>query len=165
MNDTEKLAELDSKLAQLKNSLADRVQKLTQRASAPPDALDEGIVPAIKQGEVAVRDALQRYPIATITGAVAAGAAGTVLAYRYKDEPRVVEYLRKYRPYVSVAGDALRSLGVAVAAGFLEGAIRVVEKKGSRRYDDEAIILASVTVLSSDEPPMEMTSAVVGRPM
>ncbi len=165
MNDLQRLAELDRKLAQLKSSLADRVEKLTQKAAAPLDALDEGIVPALKQGEVVLRDSLQRYPIATVSGAVAAGAAGVVLARRLRHDPRAAAYLSRYEPYVKVAGEALRSLGIAVAAGFVEGAIRVVEKSHRRSNASDSAVVTSIVVLSPDAPPVEMTSEMVGRPM
>lgn len=131
MNDTEKLAELDRKLAELKSTLADRVEKLTERAAAPLDALEAGLIPALKHGEMTLRETVDRYPLGSVAAAVVAGAATTVAFRRAANEPRT-RWMEELEPYWAVAGEALRSLGIAAAAGVVEGALRVVDNRQER---------------------------------
>lgn len=132
MNDTEKLAELDRKLAALKSSLADRVESLTERVAAPLDALENGLIPALKSGEVTLRDTVARYPLGSVAAAIAAGAATTIALRRKTTLTEGAPWMRDLEPYWAVAGEALRSLGIAAAAGVVEGALRVVDNRQER---------------------------------
>ena len=121
MNDVEKLAELDRKLLELKSSLADRVERLTERAAAPLDALEEGLLPALRHGELSLRG--------SVAAAVAAGAVTTIAVRRAADRPDSSALLRDLEPYWAVTGEALRSLGIAAASGVVEGALRVLDAR------------------------------------
>jgi hypothetical protein len=151
MNDVEKLAELDRKLAELKSSLADRVEKLTERAAAPLDALEAGLIPALKHGERSLREAVNQYPLGSVAAAVAAGAMTTVALRRASARhPGESPVWAQLEPYWAVAGEALRSLGIAAAAGVVEGALRVVD---ARQRGSEGTVRRTLSVVTPEPAP------------
>jgi hypothetical protein len=151
MNDVDKLAELDRKLVELKSSLADCVERLTKRAAAPLDALEEGLLLALKRGEVSVRETVTKYPLSTVAAAIAAGAAATVAIRRAAERPKSSKMLQGLEPYRAVVGEALRSLGIAAASGVVEGALRVLEARQHRGRSGTA--RGNLAVVATAEPP------------
>jgi hypothetical protein len=151
MNDVEKLAELDRKLVELKSALADRVERLTERAAAPLDALEEGLLPALKHGEASLRETVTKYPLGSVAAAIAAGAATTVAIRRAAERPESSKMLRDLEPYWAVAGEALRSLGIAAASGVVEGALRVLDARQHRGRAGTA--RGNLAVVATAEPP------------
>lgn len=156
MTDAERLAQLDSKLQELKEAISDRVEKLTQKVAAPIDAFDDGLLPALHQGEEALRDFVDKYPVTAVAGAVAAGAVGTLAVKHILENPETSAVAQKLEPYATLAGEALRSFGFALAAGVVDGAIRVVEKRKER---------TAFTVVPPEPSPLEMSAESLARPL